>query len=388
MPRIPRVALLLDSSRSFDRGLLRGIVRYADTHQPWEFLRPVAFYQRFSGLSSQTLDEIRHSQPDGIIANGAPTLRGLSSLGVPLIVVPVDSELPGAVHLRSDNRAAATMAADHLCELGLRSFAFAGFDEAIWSLERLAAFRERLSERGHQAESLLFPLKFRGDEQRRWKRQLIQWLRALRKPVGMMACNDEFARSIAELCRTNGIRIPDEMALIGVDNDRLVCELTSPPLSSVAFATEQAGYDAAELLDQWMARKQSHAEAIRVNASRVVARGSTNLLAVKDEEVARAIRFIRENCHAPISVSDVVERTLLSQWTLNRRFRDELGHSILKEIHRRRARHIMRLLTETDLSIEAIAQELGYETQSHFARFFRREAGLTPRAYRRLHRQQ
>ena len=203
-----------------------------------------------------------------------------------------------------------------------------------------------------------------------------------------MACNDEFARSVAELCRPHGIRLPDEVSLIGADNDELVCELMSPPLSSVAFAAEQGGYDAAEVLDRWMVQRKAGTSGIQIQASRVVARTSTNVLAIDDEEVVKAIRFIRENCHAAISVGDVVDSTLLSQWTLNHRFRDRLGHPILKEVNRRRAGQIAKLLVETDLPIEAIAQDLGYATQSHLARFFRRETGMTPRAYRRLHQQQ
>ena len=152
--------------------------------------------------------------------------------------------------------------------------------------------------------------------------------------------------------------------LIGADNDELVCELTSPSLSSVAFAAEQGGYDAAEVLDRWLVQKKAGTSGIQVQASRVVARTSTNVLAIDDEEVVKAIRFIRENCHTVISVGDVVESTLLSQWTLNHRFRDRLGHPILKEVNRQRAGHIARLLVDTGLPIEAIARDLGYETQS------------------------
>ena len=338
-------------------------------------------------MPSQELPDIRRSRPDAIITNGTPALEGLASLGIPLIVVPVDRKFPGAVHLWCDNVAIGKLAAEHLVGLGFRQFAFAGFDEAIWSLERQRAFCLRLAQLGHSAASFLVPLTLSREKQARRQQQLVQWLKSLPKPVGIMACNDEFARSVAELCRPNGLRLPDEVALIGADNDELVCELTSPPLSSVAFAAEQGGYDAAEVLDRWMVQKKAGTSDIQVQASRVVTRTSTNVLAIDDEEVVKAIHYIRENCHAAISVGDVVESTLLSQWMLNRRFRDRLGRPILKEVNRQRAGHIAKLLVDTDLPIEAIAQDLGYETQSHLARFFRRETGMTPRAYRRLHQQ-
>ncbi len=384
MPRPRRVAILLDPSRSFDRELLRGIARYVDTHRPWEFLRPGVF--RFSGLAGQSLTEIRQIRPDGIIANGIPALRKLDSWQVPLIVVPIDRPLPRAVHFWDDNRAAGTLAAEHLVGLGLRSFAFAGFSKCIWSEQRQQAFCARLAELEYAAESWLAPLALPSRQQARRQRQLVRWLTALRKPVGIMACNDEFARSIAELCRPRGIRVPDEVAVIGVDNDELLCRMTSPPLSSVAFAVEQAGYEAAGTLDRWMAGQQIDRSGIPIPVSRVVVRASTDVLAIEDEEVVKAIHFIRENCHAMISVGDVVDNSLLSQWTLNHHFRRYLGHSILKEIHRQRVAHIAGLLTETEMAVETIARELGYESQSHLARFFRRETGLTPKAYRSHYR--
>jgi len=387
MPRVPRVAIMLDPSRSFDRGLLRGIAHYVDAHRPWEVVRPVAFYQRFSGLADQTLAEIRRSRPDGILANGARALRRISSLHIPLIIVPVDREFSGAVHLRCDNRAVGVLAADHLRGVGLRSFAFAGFDEATWSLERQQAFCERLAEFGHVADSRLVPLRLPRRQQTPHQKQFSQWLAALPRPVGIMACNDEFARSIAELCRVRGIRLPEEVALIGVDNDELVCELTNPPLSSVTFATEHAGYEAAEILDRWMSKGKVAAAGIRVTAGRVVVRGSTDVLAIDDEEIVKALRFIRENSHRSLSVGEVVEATLLSQWTLNRRFRDLVGHPILKEIHRQRAAQIAELLAESRFSIDKIAETMECESPAHFARFFAREFGVTPRAYRHKHQQ-
>ena len=197
-----------------------------------------------------------------------------------------------------------------------------------------------------------------------------------------MACNDDFALSLFEMCRLHGIRVPEEVALIGVDNDELVCELTVPQLSSVAFATEQAGYEAAAALDRLMAGGGTEDD-IPVAAGRLVPRASTDVLAVEDEEVVKALHFIRQNAHRNISVGDVVRATYISQWSLGRRFRQQLGHSIRKEINRRRAEHIARMLLATDMSVDQIAYETGHPNQAHLARFFSREVGLTPREYRK-----
>lgn len=198
-----------------------------------------------------------------------------------------------------------------------------------------------------------------------------------------MACNDEFARWLSELGRIHRPRIPDEVALIGVDNDELICELSSPPLSSVSFATEQAGYEAAELLDRLMnGRKSEKWHRILVRSSRVVARQSTDLLAVRDEEVVKALRFIWRNSHRLIQVNDVVDATLLAHRTLHNRFCRIVGHSLVQEINRRRAAHIADMLVTTSDSIYRIARSIGYETAGHMSCFFRREMGVTPREYR------
>ena len=382
MKCIRKVALLLDGSRSFDRGLLRGIARYVDVHQPWACLRPAAFYQRFSGLVQQTLEEIQRAAPDGIIVNYSPLGNKLLTLGVPVIVVPVDRILPGAHYIMCDNHETASLAAEHLAGLGLQHFAFAGFARAIWSLERRDAFCRHLARRGFQVNSHLVPLSAHAAKRARHEAASVEWLRSLPKPVGILACNDEFARSLAELCRIHGLQIPDEIALIGVDNDELICTLNNPPLSSVSFAVEQAGYEAAEMLDQLMDGHKVKTDKIVVHAGQLVARQSTDIMAITDTEVVKALRFVNENAHRAIRVEEVVETTLLSHRMLNYRFQDTVGHSLVKEINRRRAAHIAGRLVNTNDPIAGIARSMGFDTSANMARFFQREIGMTPRAYR------
>jgi LacI family transcriptional regulator len=398
--RIPKVALLLDGSRSYDRGLLRGIARYVALHEPWTLLRPAAFYQHAFGAARTAWEELWRQRPDGAIMNAPPHAGERPRLRIPAIMVPV-GRMPARTHcLVSENRRAAELAADHLRGLGLRHFAFAGFEEAVWSLERREHFCQQFRERGLAVSTCLMPLSARTSKRLRGEAALVRWLLALPKPVGVMACNDEFARGLSELCRIHRLRVPDQVALIGVDNDESICDLCSPPLSSVSFATEQAGYDAAALLDTLMAGKRPPGDrvprrggkerkwqSILVHAGRVVARQSTDLLAVRDAEVAQALRFIRRNSHRLLQVNEVVEATLLTHRTLHNRFRRVVGHSLVQEINRRRATHIAEMLITTNDSIYRIARAIGYETAGHMSRFFRREMGVTPREYR-LHRQE
>jgi LacI family transcriptional regulator len=379
-----KVALLLDAGRSFDRGLLRGIAQYVNLHRPWVFIRPSAFYERFSGFAKQSLEEIRRSKPDGLIMNYSPLEEEVAALGVPVIDVPVGRIVPGVCHILCDNREAAAMAADHFLRLGLRHFAYAGFEGTVWSIERKDSFSSRLQERGFAVDSHLVPLVARDRDKPRLEAALARWLKNLPKPVGIMACNDEFARSLAELCRLQSLRVPDEAALIGVDNDSLVCELCSPPISSVAYATEHAGYEAAELLDRLMTGRKRTRQDIPVHASHVVARQSTDLLAIRDEEVVTALRFMRDNVGRIIQVRDVVEATGLSHRTLHTRFRRAVGRSLVQEMNRQRAHHIARLLATTNEPVKRIAQNFGYLNVAHLSRFFHHEMGMSPRAYRMM----
>lgn len=382
MSRVPKVALLLDQGRAFDCGILRGVAHYTSIHAPWVFLRPAAFYQQFSGFVTQSLEEIRKSEPDGIILNESRLVEPLRDLGIPIIVVPVHEITPGVSHLVCDNFAVAVMAADHLRSLGLKHFAFAGFDSAVWSVERCEAFRSRLGEAGHEVQTHLVPLSTRAARRFSDVAGIAEWLKSLPKPVGILGCNDEFTRSLAETARIYGLRVPEEIALIGVDNDELICDLSSPPLSSIAFAVQSAGYKAAELLDRLMTGRATGPETVVAKASHPVVRQSTDLLAIDDEEVVKAIRFIRENAHHLLPIRDVVNATLLSQRTLNNRFRRAMGHSVFAEINRQRAAHIARLLLLSDESITHIARSAGYEDATHMSRFFHRQMGVTPHAFR------
>ena len=193
----------------------------------------------------------------------------MTKRGIPAIVVPIDCVVPGACQLLAENRAAGILAADHLVAQGLCEFAYVGFDKAIWSLERCASFCQRLAERGWQARSRLVALTAEANRRARHEAVMMRWLESLPKPVGIMACNDEVARWLSELCQLHHVRIPDEISLLGADNDELICELSTPPLSSVAFATQRAGYEAAELLDSLMAGRRVKAGTVVARADRV-----------------------------------------------------------------------------------------------------------------------
>jgi LacI family transcriptional regulator len=198
-----------------------------------------------------------------------------------------------------------------------------------------------------------------------------------------MACNDGRGRQILEASLLAGRDVPDDVAVMGVDEDRLLCSLANPPLSSVAFNLEKAGYQAAELLDGLMSGAIKEPQRIMVEPLWVVARRSTDVIALDDRCVAAALRFIRDNFHRPIGVADVVEQAPLSRRTLEIRFHRSLGRSIRKEIERVRLDWAKRLLVETNLPAAKVCEASGFNNLSYLSTVFRREVGMPLTEYRR-----
>jgi LacI family transcriptional regulator len=382
MKTAPRIAVLLDSSRGYERGLLQGVWQYARLHGPWVLLRRRPYYQRISGLANDSPAELRRARVDGVIAHYRPELRKILDLGVPVVFAPGMELTTDTVSVVNDNGLIGTMAADHLAGLGLRNLAYAGFELQTWSTGRLEGFVSRAAALGLSVEPYLVPFRASRRPAASDEKRLLAWLRGLSKPVGLMACNDEFALLISELCYTHALRVPEQVALLGVDNDVLICEQSSPPLSSIEIATQRAGYEAAEFLDNLL-RGKPGPQAIVAQPIRVVGRQSTDCTAIEDQEVAAALHFIRENSSHILRVKDVAKACSISRRTLGTRFLHALGHTVGEEIHLRRVEHIKLLLTATNHSIVKIAKGLGFFTDQNFARYFHRQVGVTPLEYRK-----
>jgi LacI family transcriptional regulator len=388
MGRTPKVALLVETSRGYGRALLRGVVRYARLHGPWAFhLRPGDF--------EQDVPRLREWGGTGIIARieTPEVARAVLRAGVPTIALDLAEAEHAAGHplsrlgeVASDSRGAARLAAEHLLERGFRHFAFVGTPGRVWSDRREAAFVDRLRESGCAVAIYRPPGERRGVAPLREQPHLARWLAALPRPAGVMACHDDRGREVLEACRVAGLAVPDEVAVIGVDNDELLCELADPPLSSVALDAEMGGYRAAELLDGMMRGKVRSPRRLLVEPLHVVARRSTDVVAPEDPEIAAAVRFIHDHAAEGIGVADVVADRLLSRRALEIRFRKALGRSPHEEIQRVRLERARRLLRETDLAIPRVAEAAGYGRASYLAQVFRQHLGTTPARYRRRHR--
>lgn len=380
MSAVRKVILPLATSRAHVRGLLQGIAEYSRLHGPW------IFYTHVSADKKKNVSSwLRDCGADGVIAPDARENKELLNAGLPAIVYRIARRrIPHLPAIIADNATIGRMAAEHLLERGFRHFAYCGLKNRPWSGERGESFAGRVRQAGFGLHTFRISSRLGG-----WRsfegaqHGLAEWLKALPKPVGLMAGNDVCGSYVIEACRIASLQVPDEVAVIGVDNDELVCGLTDPPMSSIALATQKAGYEAAGLLDRLMAGVKMAGQIILVRATHIVTRPSTDILAIEDRAVAEAIRFIRRGAEKALQVTDVVDHVAMSRRNLELRFHRVLGRSIYGEIKRVRTHRIIRMLCETDLSISEIARKLGHASDKHIARYFRQQTGMSLKEYRR-----
>jgi LacI family transcriptional regulator len=309
-------------------------------------------------------------------------------MGLPTIASPyIRERILGVANIIGDTVAMGRMAAEHLLDRGFKNFAYCGFEDMFGARSRRESFQQRVMEAGFQTHVYnQNQPKPRG--RRSWEDEQVfmaDWLKSLPKPLGLMTCTDDRSQDVVEACKIAGLHVPEQVAIIGVDNDDLVCELSTPPLSSIALDTERSGYEAAELLDKLMSRRKIRmtGQPIVVHATHVVTRQSTDILAIEDQDVAAAVRYIRQHTKELIQVNDVVEAVAVSRRILEQRFRRILNRSLHDEIKRVRIERMGQLLVETHMSVAQIAAALGYPGVENVCRYFRQEKGMTLRAYRK-----
>jgi LacI family transcriptional regulator len=370
------VAILIETSNAYARGLLQGVVHYIREHRPW------SFHLMEQGRGDDPPPWLAGWDGDGIIARiETPRIaRAVVRTGLPAVDLSAARLVPALPWVETNDEEIARLAADHLLERGFTRFAFCGDARFNWSVWRETQFVARLRAAGHDCVCYR-PTALAGDVAAE-AGNLARWLRELPKPVGLMACYDIRGQQVLDACRSAGLAVPDEVAVIGVDNDTLLCELASPPLSSVIPNAHGAGYAAAALLDRLMAGKRVAATAHLIAPLGLAERQSTDVLAVDDREVARAVRFIREHACEGINVGDVLRTVPLSRRVLEQRFQRLLGHTPREEILHVRLNRVKQLLAETDLPLYLVAERTGFEHVEYLSVLFKRETGKTPSAFR------
>lgn len=380
MARLKKVILLLETSREFGREILKGISRYARLHGPW------SFYSEARGLKS-AIPRLTNWNADGIIMRNSVISNELINLNLPTILVLHDPKRPNQLPaVLTDGKTITKLASEHLLNRGLKHFGYCGFDNFVWSNERKKYFKEILNDAGYHVHVYNQPKqkKFKS-----WENEQIlmrDWLISLPKPIGILACNDDRGQHVLEACKSADIKVPEEVAVMGVDNDSIICGICDPPLTSVALNLDAAGYTSAELLDRLMNGEPMQKQEIMVSATHVVKRQSTDILSIDDVDVSEALRFIRLSAKNKIRVNDVVAQTCLSRRSLESRFRKIIHRSIQEEIRRTRVELIAQMLIETDLTVSEITNLFSFTDAEHISRYFRKEKGMGLREFRKLNR--
>lgn len=375
----PRVALLVETSREYGRGILRGIIRYQRTHGPWS----ITFQPH--GLGEPPPSWLRSWKGDGIIAriNDTATAKAVMRLGVPAI--DLRASVPG-IHLPVvgiDNALVVRMAVGHFLERGFRHFAFCGtpYGEHRYQDERSDRFRAELKTRGLHSDVFVHPRTPLNAE--RALRHLTRWLASLPKPCALMTCHDDRGQQVLDACLRAGFAVPDDIAVLGVDNDEFLCHLTTPPMSSIDVDSARIGYETASLLDRLMRGGKVPRKPHYLPPRRIVERQSTSIIAVEDPHVATAARRIRDTACTPTSVDEVLRGVPLSRSAAYRRFRQQLGRSPKQEQMHLRIARARELLDDTDLSVAEISQRIGYPEAKYFIHVFRQHTGTTPLRFRK-----
>lgn len=378
MQRVHKVALIIETSKAFGRGLLLSISRYAHLHGRW------SLFVEERGLDDPIPRWLTSSECDGIIlrTRERSLMDEVLRKQIPTVCVGEDNP-PGAFSVVNDEASSALLAADHLLERNFRHFGFVGIQDYVWSDARRDAFADKVRSAGYDCDILEPSRKTRRTP--RWepvRRRLADWIQHLRKPSGIMCCYDVMARGVLDVCRELNVSVPEEVAVIGVDNDEVLCEVSQPPLSSVALDTKRIGFEAAAMLDTLMQGGSVDSPVI-VAPDGIVTRRSTDTIAVEDRHIVVALAFIRRHACDGIEAGDVVAQVPLSRRTLERRFREQVGCSLLAEIDRVRLQRVKQFLAETDLKLDAIAAHCGFAHTPYMATHFRRQFGLTPGQFRR-----
>jgi LacI family transcriptional regulator len=380
--RVPHVMLLVDTAGAVGRGIVEGISRYALEGGPWS----IQFeYRALDSLPPEWLNEWNG---DGIIARSpsleqATMLQSLRAAVVELHGCPPLCSPMVTNDIAMDSR----MIVEHLWGCGLRRFGWFAYGEAWWVKLHRDAFSRALYERG--GECLVYDAPTCVDAIPRWHENqqagLTKWLRSLPRPIGIVTPGDLHSVRLLDACRAVGLAVPEDVAILGMGNDPVICQAVRPTLSSLDFDARRLGYEAANLLARKMAGKPTDGVVV-VPPSHVAVRQSTDFMAIEDADMARAMRYIRDHACKGIDVSHMAAAIGLSRSFLERGFRQYLGRSPKAEIMRVRVERAKQLLIDTDKTSENLAKRCGFASLDYFTKAFRREVGMTPLAYRKLRR--
>ena len=371
----PRVTVLVSTATGWGRGIIKGISAFANQHGPWL-------------LQVEPEGERQHLpagwRGDGVIArlSTPKTAEALLRMRVPVVNVSsiaLAGRAAAVPRVSSDVAAGGQLAARHFLDRGFKHFGYVGLLKPSYVREHREAFAGLLAEKGLACHMLAL-----GDrpEVADVPQTLLEWLKALPKPVAVLTWNNSQGRAVIHACRVAGLLVPEDVAVLSGNDDPLLCECCLPQLSAIAVATERIGEAAAELLEQLMRGKPVPKAPVLVPPIGINARQSTDALMIQNPELLQALGYIREHATEPIQVDDILRVVPIARRSLERFFQESLGRSPAEEIRRVRLERAKHLLATTDLPIPKVAQASGFGTGEYLATLLRKTTGMTPLKYR------
>ena len=377
--KIRRVAVLVETTRTYTRDLLAGVRHYVSRHGPW------SVFLELRALDSSPPPWLKTWDGDGILSRTftQKTAEVIRSTGLPTVELRSTTLRHEFPFVGVDNSQVGPLVAEHFLERGYEHFGVYSLHTEKFFEERAANFVQAVQRVGYGCSPL--PER-RSDKVRDWEKsqaRLIDWLSGLPKPVGVFAANDQLAVRILEACQRAGISVPEEVAVVGCENEETLCSFASPTLTSVQFDGAAVGYEAAQLLDRMMSGRRPPKHHRLVPIKHIVVRESSDESVIRDRLVVAASRIIREEATKGLTVETLCRRLNASRSTLERRMGVALRRTPKEEIQRARFREVERLLRDTDLSVESISEQTGFAHGHYLQTAFKQRHGQTPGAYRR-----
>lgn len=365
----------------YEHGIARGLVRYAKGNPDWRLYG--------YGWMFRPLEDLGSWEGEGIIGRveSPEEAERLAALGLPLVDVAGAYTGPGFRHVTNDDFLTGYKAAIALRSCGFSRFCYVGVSGVTWSAERKAGFMALLGAGSvpvYERSLLWWEGRGAQDSFMEENRGLAAFLHSIEKPAAIFACNDTAGLRVTELSRRLGLQVPEDLAILGVDNEDILCELSSPSLSSIMPDCESIGHRAGQVLDSILDGAGPEAGVrISIPPKEVVERESTRVFSSADPVVARAATFIKAHAHEGISVTDVLAATGCSRRTAETRFRDATGRSLHEEILRSRLAAAKRILASTTLPLDEVGERCGFGSLQRFHAAFRDLEGCTPGQWRR-----
>jgi LacI family transcriptional regulator len=376
-----KVLLLIDYSSDFSRRLLKGLIKYSKDYGPWMFYRLPEYYKTLYGIKG-ILNWAKEWNADAAIAQwDNPGIDLLKNLDIPIILQNYKERSEYFSNLTGDYKGTGKMAANFFIQRGFHNFAFYGNKGVIWSLERAEGYRREVEKMGgdyyyFETENLS------GDQWSRSHIHLDDWLLSLPKPIALFACDDYFALQVSEICKINDIRIPDDISLLGVDNDELICNISDPPISSIVLEVEKGGYETGRLIDKLIKKEKKGSFNIVINPIRVEVRLSTEKYDISSKYISEIVKYIENNFKSDISIEKLTHLVPLSRRNLEVKFKNDLGTSIYQFILKCRVESLAYLLLTTERSLFDLAFEVGFKDCKNISRVFKKFKNYSPNEYR------